>query len=84
MVIKALDPDWIRIRIGVHPKMLDPDPDAMNTDPQPCFFWWCLAPLNPAQRFLNAGLRIRDMYPVDQNCFHPGSGFFFTEGPGLG
>ncbi len=37
LVIKALDPDWIRIRIriGVHPKMLDPDPDEMNTDPQP-------------------------------------------------
>jgi hypothetical protein len=33
------DPDWIgiRIRIGVHPKMLGPDPDLekMNTDPQP-------------------------------------------------
>ncbi len=26
LVIKALDPDWIRIRVGVHPKMLDPDP----------------------------------------------------------
>ncbi len=25
MVIKALDPDWIRIRIGIQPKMLDPD-----------------------------------------------------------
>jgi hypothetical protein len=38
LVIKALDPDWIRVRIGVHPKMLDPDPDLekMNTDPQPC------------------------------------------------
>jgi hypothetical protein len=36
LVIKALDPDWIRIRIGVHPKMLDPDPEKMNTDPQPC------------------------------------------------
>ncbi len=35
LVIKALDPDWIRIRIGVHPKMLDPDPDEMSTDPQP-------------------------------------------------
>jgi hypothetical protein len=33
---KALDPDWIRI--GVHHKMLDPDPDEMNADPQPCFF----------------------------------------------
>ncbi len=31
---KALDPDWIRI--GVHPKMLDPDPDEMNADSQPC------------------------------------------------
>ncbi len=37
MVIKALDPDWIRIRIGIQPKMLDPDPDEMNADPKPCF-----------------------------------------------
>ncbi len=38
MVIKALDPDWIRIqiRIGTHPKMLDLDQDEMNADPQPC------------------------------------------------
>jgi hypothetical protein len=35
LVIKALDPDWIRIRIGIQPKMLDPD--EMNADPQPCF-----------------------------------------------
>ncbi len=34
MVIKALDPDGIRIRIGTQPKMLDPDPDEMNADPQ--------------------------------------------------
>ncbi len=36
LVIKALDQDWIWIltRIVVHPKMLDPDPDEMNTDPQ--------------------------------------------------
>jgi hypothetical protein len=26
---------WNRIRIGVQPKMLDPDPDEMNADPQP-------------------------------------------------
>ncbi len=35
LVIKALDPDWIWIRIGVQHKMLDPDPDEMNADPQP-------------------------------------------------
>jgi hypothetical protein len=35
LVIKALDPDWIQIRIGIQPKMLDPDPDEMNADPQP-------------------------------------------------
>ncbi len=28
MVIKALGPDWIRI--GIQPKMLDPDPDEMK------------------------------------------------------
>ncbi len=29
LIIKALDPEWIRIRIriGIQPKMLDPDPD---------------------------------------------------------
>jgi hypothetical protein len=35
LVIEALDPDWILI--GSQPKLLDPDPDEMNTDPQPCF-----------------------------------------------
>jgi hypothetical protein len=36
LVIKTLDPDWIRI--GILPKMLDPDPDPyqINTDPKPC------------------------------------------------
>jgi hypothetical protein len=29
------DPDWIQIRIGIQPKMLDPDPYQTNTDPQP-------------------------------------------------
>ncbi len=38
MVIKTLDPDWIRIWIGIQPKMLDPDRYQMNTDPQPCFY----------------------------------------------
>jgi hypothetical protein len=41
LVIKTLDPYWIRIRIwiAIQPKMLDPDPDPykMNTDPQPWF-----------------------------------------------
>ena len=33
----ALDQDsfWIRIRIDIQPKMLDPDPYQMNTDPKP-------------------------------------------------
>jgi hypothetical protein len=26
------------IWIGIQPKMLDPDPDEMNADQQPCFF----------------------------------------------
>jgi hypothetical protein len=33
LVIKAVDPDWIRI--GIQRKMLDPDPDKMNAAPQP-------------------------------------------------
>ncbi len=38
LVIKALDPDWIRIWIGLQPQPLDPDsdPEKMNTDPKPC------------------------------------------------
>ncbi len=36
LVIKALDQDPYWIRIGIQPKMLDPDPDEMNADPQPC------------------------------------------------
>jgi hypothetical protein len=32
LVIKTLDPDWIRI--GIQQKMLDPDPYQMNTDPK--------------------------------------------------
>ncbi len=27
---------WIRIRICIQPKVLDPDLDEMNADPQPC------------------------------------------------
>jgi hypothetical protein len=35
--IGSVDPGpyWIRIRIGIQPKMLDPDPREMNADPQP-------------------------------------------------
>jgi hypothetical protein len=42
LVIKTLDPDWIRI--GIYPKMLDPDPYQMNTDPQPWFFLLAIHP----------------------------------------
>jgi hypothetical protein len=57
LVIKALDPDWIRIRIGIHPKMLDPDPDPdeMNADPQPCCGEWggrCFSRPTPYCRWL--------------------------------
>ncbi len=34
LVIKALDPGWIRIRIGLQHQTLDPDPEKMNTDPK--------------------------------------------------
>jgi hypothetical protein len=33
LVIKT----WIRIRIGIEPKMLDPDPESMNPDPKHYF-----------------------------------------------
>ncbi len=34
LVIKTLDPDWIRI--GIQPKMLDPDLYQLNTDLKHC------------------------------------------------
>jgi hypothetical protein len=39
LVIKTLDPYWILIRIwiGIQPKMLDPEPDSMNPDPEHWF-----------------------------------------------
>jgi hypothetical protein len=38
LVIKTLDPYWIRDpdRYHIQPKMLDPDPYQMITDPKPC------------------------------------------------
>ncbi len=30
LVTKPLDPVWIRIRIGIQPKMLDPDPSCID------------------------------------------------------
>ncbi len=35
-----MDPDPYWLRIGIQPKMLDPDPDEMNADPQPCLRDW--------------------------------------------
>jgi hypothetical protein len=34
--MKTLDPVWIRI--GIQPKMLDPDPDSYQVNLKPCFF----------------------------------------------
>ncbi len=36
-----MDPDPYWIRIGFQPKMLDPDPDEMNANPQSCFLTNC-------------------------------------------
>jgi hypothetical protein len=52
LVIKALDPDWIRIRIGLQAQPLDPG-DSVSTDPkrsQPvtvpkCYFGYLIDPL---------------------------------------
>jgi hypothetical protein len=37
LVIKTPDTDWIQIRIGIQPKILDPDPYQMYTDPKHWF-----------------------------------------------
>jgi hypothetical protein len=50
LVVKALDPDWIPIRIGIQPKMLDPD--EMNADPQPWFIGHLEVPGTQTQKDL--------------------------------
>jgi hypothetical protein len=59
LVIKALDPDWIRIRIGVYPKMLDPDPDEMNADPQPWLGVYSLSIVETEVKMLPVGSSMR-------------------------
>jgi hypothetical protein len=41
LVNKTLDPDWIWIRIGMQPKMLDSDPYQISTGPK---HWFLLIP----------------------------------------
>ncbi len=57
------DPYWIRVRIGIQPKMLDTDPDEMNADPQP----WLLVRL-PAARY-----RALAYYPTGNVSEHSNS-----------
>jgi hypothetical protein len=45
ILIRIQSGQWIRIRIGIEPKMLDPDPDEMNADPQPCIWLWIGIPI---------------------------------------
>ncbi len=56
LVIKALDPYWIRI--GIQPKMLDPDTDEMNADPQP---WYKYLNLKTFYRF--STVSVNEQYP---------------------
>jgi hypothetical protein len=60
-----MDPDRyrIRIRIGIQPKMLDPDPDEMNADPQPCFIFYEQGERNTELRHSQHGREIRE------NCY---------------
>ncbi len=67
LVTKTLDPHWIRIRIGIQPKMLGLDPDQMSTDPQP----WYAVYLVVGNSRINVGWRtlisisVVDPDPVD-------------------
>ncbi len=55
LVIKALDPDWIRIRIDLQPLPLDRDPEKMNTDPKHCAILYpnCLMSYSEPNRLTN-------------------------------
>jgi hypothetical protein len=72
--ILFLDPNWIRIRIGIQSKMLerdqDPDPDEMNAEPQPWF--WIRDPVlfDPGIRDPDGQkIRIRDQERTSQIIF---------------
>jgi hypothetical protein len=66
LVIKALDPDRILIRIGLQPQTLDPDPEKMNTDPQ---LWQKVKKIN--FMFLNVGCSLlrSEGFPVAWTSF---------------
>jgi hypothetical protein len=80
LVIKALDPDWIRIRVRIdlQPQPLDPDPDPekMNTDPK---HWLEQRPTSVADdreiliKFRLSFMRIwnlkKNVYPTANNHF---------------
>jgi hypothetical protein len=53
---KTLNPDWIRIRN--QPKMLDPDPYQMNTDPKPCL------PAHVLQHYLHTGCSLQGLKAI--------------------
>ena len=42
---------WIRIRIQIGPKILDPDPNSMYFDPQHCWVRYLKLPKKPAARY---------------------------------
>jgi hypothetical protein len=64
----TLDPDWIRIPIGIHPKMLDPDPYQMNTDPKPCLCVIMLLSFLPYQ--MDTGQWTRNQISSESRPFH--------------
>jgi hypothetical protein len=72
LVIKALYPDWIRIRIqiGVQPKILNPDPDEMNADPQPCFILLLLYSKIPKILMLFLSLHLENYFCSDTGWMH--------------
>jgi hypothetical protein len=76
-----LDPYWIRIRIGLQHQTLDPDPEKMNTDPQPYTVTHLLRFLfvhkitDAAIKII--GYRISDPYPAKNDRY----GFRYDKDP---
>jgi hypothetical protein len=62
LVIKALDPYWIRIRIririGLQHQTLDPDPEKINTDPQPWYKSFSIPTSSPKLKGYNSTAKI--------------------------
>jgi hypothetical protein len=58
---------WIRIRIGIQPKRLEPDPNLMNPDPKHCFVQLRAGSGSTTQTFRNQDLDLMKAVELEKS-----------------